>query len=57
MHGQHVVGERKLLAGSGIEGDQHNEPGPQHGQVQVGIAARQLADERLPDTATTSMKT
>ena len=48
MHGQHVVGQRKVFARSWIERDQDDESGAQHRQVEVDVASRQLADERLP---------
>lgn len=46
-HGQHIIGQRKLFAGSGIERDQHDESGPQGGQVRFGFVVHQPADEAV----------
>src|ERR1700761_4870747 len=47
MDRQDVVGQRKLLAGSGIERYQNDEPRAQHRRVRIVLATRQFADERL----------
>lgn len=57
VHRKHVVGQRKFLARSGIERHQDDQAGTQHRHVEAVAAAGQLADEGLPETATTSMNT
>lgn len=47
MDRQYIVGQRKFLAGSRIEGHQNDKAGPQRRHVGTVPAARQSADECL----------